>query len=124
MKLHQTGLGIAVLFACTLAVSAQAGSDTVKKLLGVWEMSKADKLLPGATVEFANDGKFFMRAKIGDKELKMDGTFEVKDNVITTMVKDPTGQAQTTKMKIKTLNDKILAVESDTGQVEEYKKTK
>jgi uncharacterized protein (TIGR03066 family) len=120
MTLGQWFLGIAFLLVVTL--TAGAGADTAKKLIGVWEMSKAEKLIPGATVEFTPDSKFLMRAKIGAMDLKMDGTFSVKDNVITTIVKDPGGKNQTTKMKIKSLTDKLLVVESDGGQAEEYKK--
>src|SRR5262245_43372600 len=74
-------LGAGILFFGIVLVGA-AGTDTAKRLVGVWEVTKSEEAPPGAIVEFTKDGKIRFRAKIDDKELKVDGTYELKKDQI------------------------------------------
>jgi uncharacterized protein (TIGR03066 family) len=114
---------MAILVVLSLTLVGTAGGDNAKKLVGLWEVTKSDSAPPGATVEFTGGGKMQLRAKLGDKELKIDGTYELKgDDIISTLTF--AGQTKTETNKIKKLTDKQLVVEDEKGKVEEYKRVK
>jgi uncharacterized protein (TIGR03066 family) len=122
--MHWSRYFMATLIVLCLALVGTAGSDTAKKLIGVWELSKADNSPPGAvTVEFTKDNKLKLRIKANDKELKIDGTYELKDNDIVSMLTFE-GQTKTETNKIKKLTEKELVIEDEKGKVEEYKRAK
>jgi uncharacterized protein (TIGR03066 family) len=121
MKLHHLALGGLLLLG--LAVLGQAGEETARKLLGVWELTKAEKLIPGATVEFAKDNKMHLRFKAGDKAVTIDGTYKLEGKTIVSTLSFG-GKSKTETNTIKKLTDKELVIEDEKGKVEEYKRAK
>ncbi len=116
---------VAACFLLTLAGSAQDSkdSDTAKKLVGVWEVSKSDdELPPGATVEFTKDGKVKVTLKIDEQEIKLEGNYKVTDkNKIQVSVKFGDEQIEET-ITIKRLTDKDLEIENKEGKMSAFKK--
>jgi uncharacterized protein (TIGR03066 family) len=121
MKLHHLALGGFLLFG--LAVLGQAGEETARKLLGTWELTKAEKLIPGATVEFAKDGKMHLRFKAGDKAVTIDGTYKLEGKTLISTLTFG-GKTKTEKNTINKLTDKELVIEDEKGKVEEYRRAK
>jgi uncharacterized protein (TIGR03066 family) len=121
MNLYRIVVGLAAFFG--LAIVLTAGGDTAKKLVGVWEITNNKEAPPGATIEFTRDGKLMMRAKVGEKELKFDGTYELKDQTIVSKVSFA-GKTKTESNKIKKLTEKELVIVDEQGKVEEYKRVK
>ncbi|MBI3410851.1 MAG: hypothetical protein HY040_21145 [Planctomycetes bacterium] len=115
-------LGAGTLFFGLVLVGA-AGTDTAKRLVGVWEVTKSDEAPPGATVEFTKDGKIKLRAKVKDMEIKVDGTYEVKKDQIVTKVTFG-DKSKTEAHTIKKLTDKELILMDEKVKVEEYKRSK
>jgi uncharacterized protein (TIGR03066 family) len=74
------------LLSLTTAVGADEPKkgDTVTKLLGKWEITKAaDESLVGAIVTFEKDGKATIVKKADGQGAKLDGTYKVdKDKLI------------------------------------------
>jgi len=106
-----------------LALVGLAGTDTVKKLVGVWEVTKSKDAPPGATVEFTKDGKMALKAKVKDKTLSIEGTYKVKADSLTSTLSFG-GKEKTETHKIKKLTEKELILEDEKGQIEEYKRVK
>jgi uncharacterized protein (TIGR03066 family) len=106
-----------------LAVTLTAGGDTAKKLVGVWEITNNKEAPPGATIEFTRDGKMKMRAKLGEKELKIDGTYELKGETIVSKLSFG-GKTKIESSKIRKLTEKELVIVDEKGKVEEYKRLK
>ena len=83
MKLKFT-LTAAVLFG--LVVFSSAGTDTAKKLVGVWEATKTNgKPAKGKSlIEFTADGKFINdeTSEKGNK-IRQEGIYSVKEGVVT-----------------------------------------
>jgi uncharacterized protein (TIGR03066 family) len=108
-----------VLLAIGMSV-AIGQEETTKKLIGTWVLVKGDGP-PGANVEFAKDGKMTLRADLGGKEFKIEGTYTVKDEAITSRLSFA-GKEKTEVSKIKKLTATELHIEDAKGQLEEYKK--
>jgi len=104
------------------ALKADADSND-KKIIGTWEVTKADNAPPGATVEFTKDGKIKLRAEFKGKSIAIDGTYKVEGSKIHTTLKFG-GQERKETGTIKTLTDTKLVVEDPKGKVEEYKRKK
>jgi uncharacterized protein (TIGR03066 family) len=121
MNLHRIVVALAVFLGLTFVLTA--GSDTAKKLVGVWEITNNKEAPPGATVEFTRDGKMKVRAKVGEKELKIDGTYELKDDAIVSKL-SVGGKTKTESNKIRKLTEKELVIVDEKGKVEEYKRVK
>jgi uncharacterized protein (TIGR03066 family) len=121
MNLHRIVVALAAFFGLTFVLTA--GSDTAKKLVGVWEITNNKEAPPGATVEFTRDGKMTVRAKVGEKELKIEGTYELKDDAIVTKL-SVGGKTKTESNKIRKLTEKELIIVDEKGKVEEYKRVK
>src|SRR5262245_22483907 len=100
MRFHQLALAGALLLG--VALVAVAETDTAKLLVGVWELTKGEDAPPGATVEFTRDGKMKMRAKVGEKDLAIDGTYKVEGKSIATALSFG-GKIKKETSKIKTL---------------------
>ena len=81
------------------------------------------RLASGATLEFTEDGKLHMRAKVKDKEFKMDGTYKVKDNVVIATY-TVNGKTKSEPGKITKLTEKVLVIEDEKGKLDEYKRVK
>jgi len=121
MNLHRIVVALAVFLGLTFVLTA--GSDTAKKLVGVWEITNNKDAPPGATVEFTRDGKMKLRANVGEKELKIDGTYELKDDAVVTKL-SVGGKTKTESNKIRKLTEKELVIVDEKGKVEEYKRVK
>ena|ERR1043165_4202071 len=114
---------LAVVLVLGLTVIGAAGTDTAKKLVGKWEVTKSEDAPPGATVEFTKDGKMRLLFKVKDKDLKIEGTYKVKDNnVIATLTFN--GKEKTDTGKITKLTETVLVIEDEKGKVDEYKRVK
>jgi uncharacterized protein (TIGR03066 family) len=121
MNLHRMVVALAALLGLTLVLTA--GSDTAKKLVGGCEITNNKEAPPGATVEFTRDGKMQMRAKVGEKELNIDGTYELKDDAIVSRLSIG-GKTKTESNKIRKLTEKELVIVDEKGKVEEYKRVR
>jgi uncharacterized protein (TIGR03066 family) len=121
MNLHRIVVALAVFLGLTFVLTA--GGDTAKTLVGVWEITNNKEAPPGTTVEFTRDGKLKVRAKVGEKELKIDGTYELKDDTIVSTLSFA-GKTKTEPSKIRKLTEKELIVRGEKGKVEEYKRVK
>ena len=115
--------------ACCLVLSlagsllaAEKDAKTNKdKLVGVWEVTKSENAPPGATVEFTKDGKMIVSIKDGDKTIKVEGTFTVDKDSITSVLKVDDKEMKET-VTITKLTDKELVVKDAKGKVDEFKK--
>lgn len=115
---------LAVVMVLGLTVIGAAGTDSVKMLVGKWEVTKSDSdAPPGATVEFTKDGKMHLLFKVKDKDLKVNGTYKVKDNTVTSTLTF-NGKTKTESAKITKLSDTVLIIEDEKGKVDEYKRVK
>ena len=119
------GSALVACFILVLSSSTDAQDkkgDTKSKLVGVWELVKGSGP-PGATIEFKADGKLLMIAKVGEKTLKMEGTYKVDGKKVTAIYKvegkeinDPTTIESLTATQLITVDDK--------GAKDEFKKVK
>jgi len=106
------------------AMAAVAGSDNAKNLVGVWEQTKG---IGNAkqTFEFTKDGKLKITAKTGDKTVILDGTYKLKDDTLTTVVKQGDKDYESTA-KIVKLDEKVLHIQEFKGdkkrEVDEFKR--
>jgi len=119
--LFAAALGVAVV---VLAGTAQAQDDNGKKIVGVWELTKAAGDLPvGSTLEFTKDGKILAVVKVEGMEVKLDGTYTVEKDKLTAKVKvgDQTHEHVAT---IKKLTDDALEIEDKDKKLDVFKKKK
>jgi uncharacterized protein (TIGR03066 family) len=112
----------AVMVLLAVAVVGAAQTDNAKKLLGKWELVKGEGP-KGAIIEFTDDGKMKLEAKLGDKAIKADGTYKLQGNSIATKISFG-GKTQSETSTIKKLTDTELIVEDEKGKVEEYRRLK
>jgi uncharacterized protein (TIGR03066 family) len=121
-----TVLGCFALAALASAASADEKKATNKeKIVGIWAVTKsAGGLPPKANLEFTKDGKLKISIKIEDKSLTIDGTYEVKDDKLTVIMKAPGGKEQKETMTIKSLTDKKLVTVDTKGKEDEFEKKK
>lgn len=78
-----SAFGLAVLLGVACGARA-ADDDNAKKIVGTWVVEKAEEIPAGATVEFTKDGKVVVTAKVNDKEFKLEGTYKVEKDKLTT----------------------------------------
>lgn len=104
----------------SMALVSQARQDKKidkAKLVGTWTFVKTtskEALPPGASmkVSFTKDGKMTLAIGIKDKEFKVNGTYSIKGNKLTTTLKSPDGSKEKTETStIKELTDKKLVME-------------
>ncbi|MSU77688.1 MAG: hypothetical protein EXS16_06290 [Gemmataceae bacterium] len=116
MKLKCT-LAAAVLLG--LVVFSSAGTDTAKKLVGVWELTKTTgKPAKGKSlIEFTADGKF-INDETSEKsnKIRQEGTYTAKEGVVTMLLDKKIKivdkeLAITITIKIKKLTETELHVE-------------
>src|SRR5262245_530132 len=108
--------------ACFLGVIAvgMAGTDTAKKLVGAWKAVDGKEGAPEVSVEFTKDGKYILKAKSGDKELKLEGTYKVKGDTLSVALGKDMGTGKITK-----LTEKELVITSDDdGTPQKYQRLK
>src|SRR5260370_15298520 len=86
MRLLAVGAIVCLLSA---GLRAEDKTDYAKLMVGKWECSKADEgTLPvGSGVEFTKDGKMKVTMKMGDKDEIMTGTYTMKENTFSMVLK-------------------------------------
>ena len=99
---------------------AVAQEGTVKKLVGSWIVTKGNAP-PNAVLTFSKDGKLVMSVDLQGKELKLEGTYTLKDNAITSKLSF-NGKEMVEVHKIKKLTETELHTEDEKGMVDEFKK--
>lgn len=112
-------LGLALLSTMGLLTSgafAQDGKIDAKKLVGKWtpkDEAKTGKVF----IEFTKDGKVVVNGKIGDNEIKFDGTYKLEGNKLSlTMKKGDMSKSAT--MTLSKLTDTELEGEDESGKKE------
>jgi uncharacterized protein (TIGR03066 family) len=117
-------LRVAIVATIVFSASAMigvAGTDTAKKLVGVW----ADTKTEGKSIEFAKDGKLKLTEKVGDKKVTVSGTYALKEGLlVVTFVPPGKEKAETDTAKITKLTDTELVIEDRKGKSLEYKRVK
>jgi uncharacterized protein (TIGR03066 family) len=119
-------LWIAVLLNSS-ASSAPEPSSNRTKIVGVWEFVKSDDgTPPGSTLEFTKDGKIKVETKVGDEDLKMEGTYKVDGDKLTVTIKETEAKEKdkSETVTITKLTDNELIVKDEKGQVDVLKKKK
>ncbi|HEX5272540.1 MAG TPA: TIGR03066 family protein [Gemmataceae bacterium] len=123
MKILATAVACCVVLALagpSFAAEKNA-KDNKTKIVGVWEVTKSDNAPPGATVEFTKDGKMIVTIKDGDKTIKVEGTYTIEKDSITSNLKVDDKEMKET-VTITKLTDKELVVKDAKGKVDEFKK--
>ncbi|MCI0704767.1 MAG: hypothetical protein L0241_27230 [Planctomycetia bacterium] len=117
------------LFAVALGVmifafSAPAKADDSAKLVGMWQVTKSTGETPvGSTVEFTKDGKLTAIAILGEKEVKLNGTYKVEKDKL--MVNLTIGEMKVEEMfTIKKITADDLELEDKDKKVDTLKKKK
>jgi uncharacterized protein (TIGR03066 family) len=95
-------------------------ATNAQKIIGKWEATKGE-MQPGTVVEFMAGGKMKVTMKAGDKEMAMEGSYEVLGDKLKTMQKAGPKEMSDTDT-IKTLNDTTLILEDSKGRINEMKK--
>jgi len=139
MRLFTTA--VVVLLALAINVRAEddkkdkdKGKIDKSKLVGTWKMTKTDSDDPppreaSITVEFTKDGKVVVVFGLMCKELKMNGTYKIEgDKLSTTMKSLKDNKDKTDTMTIKELTaKKLVTVEKKKGdktETTEFEKSK
>jgi uncharacterized protein (TIGR03066 family) len=109
-----------VLVGCLLLAVAQAGlagegkaKIDKNKLVGTWTFVKTDDPKPPPSdavikVTFTKDGKISILFKVKDMEHKQSGTWSVKGDQLTTVLKGPGDKEEKDTVTIAELTDKKL----------------
>jgi uncharacterized protein (TIGR03066 family) len=96
------------------------------KIIGTWEVTKDEEkgedVPPGNTIEFIKDGNLKIVMKLGEKEMKMDGTYKVEDDKLSVTLKGPDKKARTETATIDQLTDTVMVTKDKNGKKTEYKK--
>ena len=69
------------------AVPAAAEDIDARKLVGAWELSAGADTPKGTTVEFGKDSTLVMRATIEGREWKLEGTYKVEGDQLTSVIR-------------------------------------
>src|SRR5262245_44194740 len=104
---------------------AEDKADNAKLMVGKWECTKADPgTLPvGSIVEFMKDGKMKVTMKMGDMEVKIDGSYTVEKNTFTMAMKIGDEEHKQT-ITIKKISDKEMSTTDKDGKVVELARKK
>ncbi|QVL30909.1 hypothetical protein KIH39_18920 [Telmatocola sphagniphila] len=123
MKLFATFLFSALLLGFSSLISADepkkelTKEEIIEKLLGKWEIVKADGAgLEGGTITFEKGGKFTLVLK---EDSKMEGTFEIEKGRLVTKI----GDASDTDT-IKKLTADEVELQNDNKETTQLKKKK
>jgi uncharacterized protein (TIGR03066 family) len=119
-----------LLLALAGAGRAQAGKVDQAKLVGIWTFVKTTSKAappPGATmkVTFTKDGKITVAMAANDKTMKMEGTYTLKGDQLTTVMKGPGGKETKETVTVQELTDKrFVTAEKEGGKTvtTEFKK--
>src|SRR5262249_27988714 len=117
-------LAVAWVLFLSMTINGTAGTDTAKKLVGLWELVKTEGTGPlGSTVEFTKDGKTRIHAKVKDKEFDFNCTYKVEGDKLTVTI-TVEGKTHLEINKIKKLTDMELVLEDAKGVKDEYRRIK
>lgn len=114
------GFGLVLALAC----GATAADDKIdaKKLVGKWEPAKPKD---GETMvmDFQKDGKLVVSNKMGEKEVKLEGTYKLDGDKLTFALKFMEVEIKDT-VTITKLTDDVMEGKDKDGKVEAFKKVK
>ena len=124
-RLSSFALGCFVLVALSSPASAADDkADNKAKIVGTWSVTKVGTdLPPEAVLVFSKDGKLKITGKVKDKTFTVEGTYSVKGDKLTVVMKAGDKEHQET-MNIKTLTDKKLVTADDKGKEDEFERKK
>jgi uncharacterized protein (TIGR03066 family) len=120
-------LRLLVVACLVLGLTAAARADdrkddkkTYKEMIvGTWVLKKDENpqgAPPGSVVEFTKDGKLKFTAKIQGQEIKLERTYSVDGDKLTSTMKTPDGKEQTETDTITKLTDKELVLKDGKTQ--------
>lgn len=124
-RFTSASVNMRIVLGFTLAVLAvhPAGADDKKvekidaaKLVGKWE-------LRGQVVEFMKDGKLAVTIPGAGGSVKLNGTYKVEGNKLTTVVKAANGDAKTTVVVSKQTDTELAGIDNN-GLEAKYVKVK
>jgi uncharacterized protein (TIGR03066 family) len=116
-------VAVAVLMSAT--APAQEKGDLAKKLVGKWEVKKADAgtVPEGTLVEFSKDGKMKVSAKKDGTEMAFEGTYKVgKDSFTMTLKVGEMEKSQT--IKVTEITETMMKTEGEDGKKVELERKK
>jgi uncharacterized protein (TIGR03066 family) len=124
LKEHAMKTLSCALFICSLFVifDTSFAGDKKNKLIGVWEVVKAEEAPAGSTVEFTKDGKLILTAKIKGETKRIEATYKVDGKTLMTTRKEEGGKEKTDKLTIQTLNETTLVTLNEKRITEELKR--
>jgi uncharacterized protein (TIGR03066 family) len=98
--------------------------DFPKLIVAKWEITKAGGSAPaGTTLEFAKDKTVIMGLKMGDMDIKVDGTYTLEKDKLTLKLKFG-GVDNEEVLTVKKLTDDAMELEDKDGGVDVLKKKK
>jgi uncharacterized protein (TIGR03066 family) len=123
--LQQLATGLLLVELAFTLPAGEAKADAGKKLVGVWEVVKAEQgALPvGSTVDFAKDGKAKVTAVRDGKESTAEGTYAVDGTKLTVTLKHGEKEVKHA-ITIKKLTDTEFVTENEKGKTAEFKRKK
>ena len=119
------GGGVFVIGLLGGARAAEKADATKDKLVGSWEVVKADEgALPiGSVVEFGKDGKAKVTAKRGDKESTIEGSYALDGEKLSVTLKHDDKESKHA-LTIKKLTATEFVSENEKGKTAEFKRKK
>jgi uncharacterized protein (TIGR03066 family) len=120
MAVLRVALAGCLLLAASSVALAGKGKIDKDKLVGTWTFVKtsAEKGPPEGVeikVTFTKDGKVSSTVNLKDETRKQEGTYSVKGNQLTTVMKGPGDKEQKETLTIKELTGKKLVIEEKRG---------
>ncbi len=114
---------LAVVCLVGAAARAEDKPDYAKKIVGKWEVTKADEntLPAGAIIEFTKDGKIHIFEKAGDKEMMFGGTYKLDGDKFMVTIKIGDDEHSNT-ITITKMTDTEMHTKDKDGKVVEVKK--
>ena len=108
--------GLMLVIGNSAAAEEKAKIDKAK-LVGTWKLVKTDyKEAPEGleiVLELTKDGKMIANTKAGKRSNKMSGTYTVKGDQWTSVLKGPDGKEKSETVTITVLTDKKLVTTED-----------
>jgi len=125
MTMLRVAAALAVVCLIGAGARAEEKVDYAKKIVGKWEVTKADDgTIPvGAVVEFTKDGKFKAMEKAGDKDVMFEGTYKVDGDKFDITIKVGE-ESHSNSITITKMTDTEMHTKDKDGKVVEVKRTK
>jgi uncharacterized protein (TIGR03066 family) len=121
MNAQRLALSVCVVFGLAVAAHAEEKKVSKEKLAGAWVCTEG-KGLEGATISFTKEGKGTVTFKMDGKEVKEGFKYEIDGESVKVTSKGQDGKEETKPYKIKTLTDKEMVSENETGDIYKFKK--